>query len=154
MEKVKLALNYALMLEMMKAKGHNQESIVALLDEGKDETLEKIGEGIPDWKTLVDFYQSEKSKVVQALQEGYEISFLTKGALKSLLSIKFNMKEGVDFVDTGVFLDCVKMTTEHLQILRDVMAKNWSIVMVEEEHEQEIHVVKIELTHQPKFNIH
>jgi hypothetical protein len=151
MEKIKLALNYALMLEMMKAKGFSSPTIVALLSEGNEELLESIGEGIPSWKTLVDYYHLHKDKFHKALKEGYKISFLTKGALKSLLAIMFEMKEGVDFVDTGEYLDKVKFSSDNLQSLREVISNNWSIVVLEEDSEQDSVVVNIELTHKPNF---
>ncbi|MGG1676796.1 hypothetical protein ACIFOT_13750 [Neobacillus sp. NRS-1170] len=153
MEKVKLALNYALMLEMMKAKGFNNPTIVALLNEGKEELLESMGEGIPTWKSLIDYYHMNKDKCHQALKEGYEFSFMTKGALKSLLNIKFAMNEGEDFVDTGEFLDTVKMTSDNLEALREMIAKNWTIVLQEENYSEDVHLLKIELTHKPNFNI-
>lgn len=153
MEKVKLALNYGLMLEMMKAKEFSNPTIAALLSEGKEELLESIGEGIPSWQTMVDYYRLNKDKCHQALHEGYEFSFLTKGALKSLLAIKFGMKEGEDFVDTGEFLDTVKMTSTNLQILREMIAKNWTIIFQEENIDEDVHLLKIELTHKPNFNI-
>jgi hypothetical protein len=153
MEKVKLPLNYALMLEMMKAKEFSGSTIVALLNEGNEELLESMGEGIPSWKTLVDYYHQNKAKLHQAIKEGYEITFLTKGTLKSLLSIKFAMNEGEDFVDTGESLDEVKISTDNLQILREVISKNWTIVMLDGNMDEDTCQVKIELTHKPVFNI-
>ncbi|WP_066258456.1 hypothetical protein [Neobacillus drentensis] len=153
MEKVKLALNYALMLEMMKAKGFNNSTIVALLNKGDEELLESIGEGIPTWKAMVDYYNGNKVKCHQAIKSGYEFSFLTKGALKSLLSIKFGMKEGEDFVDTGEFLNTVKMTGENLQTLREMISKNWTIVLQDEDKEQDMYLLKIELTFKPNFQL-
>ncbi|MDF2856299.1 MAG: hypothetical protein K0Q87_2150 [Neobacillus sp.] len=145
MEKVKLALNYALMLEMIKAKGLDQQAIITLLNEGEEADFENFGEGIPTWKTLIDYYRINKNKFHLALKEGYEITFLTKGALKSLLRIKFGMKEGEDFIDTGEFLDQVKITNEDLDALQGVISKNWTIVKEEG--------IKIELTYKPVFNI-
>jgi hypothetical protein len=153
MEKVKLALNYALMLEMMKAKGYANTTIVALLNEGDEEILGSFGDGIPTWKTLVDYYHLDKAKFHRALKEGYEITFLTKGALKTLLSIKFGMKEGVDFVDTGEFLDQVKITSDNLESLRGIISKNWTIVLEDENMNDETYLIKIELTYKPVFNI-
>ena len=75
MEKVKLALNYALMLEMMKAKGFNNSTIVALLNEGDEEILESIGEGIPTWKTLGRLLSLDKAKCHQALKKDMKLLF-------------------------------------------------------------------------------
>lgn len=151
MEKVKLALNYALMLEMIKAKEFSGPTIVSLLNEGNEELLESLGEGIPSWKTLVDYYHSNKDKFHQALKHGYEIGFLTKGALKSLLSIKFGMKEGEDFSDTGEYLKGVKMTGDHLQALREIIAMNWTIIPQVENTADDIHIIDIMLTYKPHF---
>jgi hypothetical protein len=151
MEKVKLALNYALMLEMMKAKEVSDSTVAELLDEGNEELLESFGEGIPSWKTLVDYYKKNKDKFHQAIKDGYEIGFLTKGALKSLLSIKFGLKEGVDFVDTGEFLKDVNITDIHLLALQDIISKNWTIVPKHENIEKALQIIDIELTYKPHF---
>ncbi|HEY2421219.1 MAG TPA: hypothetical protein VGI04_07385 [Neobacillus sp.] len=152
MEKEMLALNYALMLEMMKAKGFSNSTIVALLNEGNEELLESIGEGIPTWRTLIDYYHFNKAKIHRALKAGYEITFLTKGALKSLLLFRFDLKEGEDFVDTGELLDKIILSSDQLQELREVISKNWTILVMEEDSEQDTIVIKIELTYQPVFN--
>ncbi|MGE8203250.1 hypothetical protein ACQKP0_01610 [Heyndrickxia sp. NPDC080065] len=150
MEKVILAQNFALMFEMMRAKGYNHTTIVALLEEKKEELLESIGEGIPSWGTMIDFYHKNKSKFYQAIKEGYEIAFLTKGALKSLLSIKFEMKEGEEFFDTGESLEQVKITKDNLQTLRDMISKNWTILALEENiDDPDVQLINIELTHKP-----
>lgn len=147
------------MLEMLKAKGFNNPTIIALLSEGNEELLDSIGEGIPTWKTLVDYYYLNQAKCHRALKEGYEITFLTKDGLKSLLSIMFEMKEGEDFIDTGEYLDQVKMTDDNLQTLRGVFSKNWTISILEEtsaeedSDEEDTWIVKIEITHKPVFNI-
>lgn len=148
MGKSKLALNYALMLEMLRANGFSGQEIINLLEEGDAKFLERFGEGIPSWKVMVDYYVNNREKCRDALTIGYEISFLTKGALKSLLSIKFGLKESVDFIDTGEFLDQVKITDENLQALQEMISMNWTIVPLENNH-----MYKIELTYKPMFQI-
>lgn len=157
MEKEMLALNYALMLEMLKAKEFSNATIIALLNEGNEELLESIGEGIPTWKTLVDYYHLNKTKIHRAIKEGYEITFLTKGGLKSLLLFRFGLKEGEDFVDTGDHLEKVNLTSDQLQELREVISKNWTIVVTDvvtdEDSELDMNVITIELTYKPVFNL-
>ena len=146
-EKVKLALNHALMLEMMKAKESNNTTIVALLNERNVEILDSIGEGIPSWETMLEFYHQNTAKCHQALKNGYEITFLTKGALKSLLSIKFGLKEGMDFQDMGEYLDQVNINPDQLYALKEIISKNWTII------ESDSDLPMIELTYKPVFNI-
>ena len=144
MEKVKLAQNYALMLEMMKAKGFNNTTIVALLNERNIEILESIGEGIPSWEAMLEFYHQNSTKCHQALKYGYEITFLTKGSLKSLLSIKFGLKEGEDFQDMGEYLDQINITADQVQELEEIIPKNWTIV------DSDSDWLKIKLTYKPE----
>ncbi|GIN84620.1 hypothetical protein J6TS2_10060 [Heyndrickxia sporothermodurans] len=153
MEKVTLAQNFALMLEMIKAKGFSTSEVKQFLQERNDEVLNNFGEGIPSWETMIDFYHQHKMKIHQALVDGYKINFLTKGALKSLLSIKFGIKEGKDYSDNGVSLDPVKIGKLDLQLLSEMISSNWTIVKLRESSDNpDVSIIKIELTYKPVTN--
>lgn len=145
MSKEKLALNHALMIEMIRKQGYSDGDLLALLKKGNSEDFTTFGEGIPDWKTLLNFYHKNTVKVTNAIQSGYRITFLTKGALKSLLGIKFDMHENTDFEDTGVSLEKVRLSSDQLNELQAVISCNWQIV--EEAQNEGMHDLKIELTY-------
>ncbi|MBS4205215.1 hypothetical protein [Lederbergia citrea] len=128
MEKVKLALNYALMIEMACKYGYGDLEFLQLLENREVHKLQEIGEGIPDWETLIDYYHDHREKIEEAIQTGYQITFLTKGALKSLLKIKFSLVENQHFLDAGDYLDEVDLSNEALEELRGMLAENWTIV--------------------------
>jgi len=142
----KIALNYALMLEIIRESGRSNDEIIELLDQENSELFDVFGDGIPEWQTLIDYYHKNKEIIKNALYEEYEITFLTKGALKSLLRIKYGLAEGTDFQDNGEVLDNVKLSSEQLHSLQTIIAKNWMIHEVDKT-DQNIHVVRIELTY-------
>ena len=138
---VKIALNYALMIEIIRESGRSNDEIIELLDQENSQLFNVFGEGIPDWQTLIDYYKRNKENIKSMLDDEYEITFLTKGALKSLLRIKYQLTEGTDFQDNGEILDNVKISNKKLESLRTILAKNWTI------HEkQNPHEIRIELT--------
>lgn len=151
MEKVKLALNIALMIEMIRAAGYSEDEMIAALKKGDHRRFEEIGEGIPDWETLIQYGKENWDKTEAAIRHGYEITFLTFGALRSLLRIKFNLLQEEDYQMADKHLENVKITAKDLESLKSVIAKNWTIVETGYDAEKELKIVRIELTHQP-FN--
>ncbi|MHA6261481.1 hypothetical protein ACXYMX_16595 [Sporosarcina sp. CAU 1771] len=145
---VKIALNHALMIETIRAKGRSNEEIIELLKEGKSENFSAFGNGIPDWDTFINYYNENKEKISKALLEKYEVTFLTKGALKSLLRIKYNLVEGTDFEDKGESLDEIKLSEEQLKSLQTIISKNWMIHKVSPVDVDTSYVIKIELANQ------
>lgn len=140
----KIALNYALMIEMIRMHNVSNEEMTALLELGNSESLEKFGEGIPDWQTLINFYQQNKEKISAVINDDYQITFLTKGALKSFLRFKYHLEENIDFQDNGQGLDHVKISPDALNSLKLKISKNWTIVHMPNQEQ-----IKIELTHKP-----
>ncbi|MDZ5471401.1 hypothetical protein SM124_06535 [Bacillus sp. 31A1R] len=141
MEKAKLALNHAIMIEIIRKHGLSNEGILGLLEEGKIENFYQFGEGIPDWQTFIQFYENQKDRLVRAITHGYQITFLTKGALKSLLGIKFGVE---NFEDCGTYLDGIILSKTQLFELQGLISINWKII--EKEVVDEEHHIKIELT--------
>jgi hypothetical protein len=139
------------MFEMIRNAGLSNEEIISLIEKGDSKLLKKFGDETLDWQTLIEYYQKNKLKCQQALIDGYEITFLTKGALKSLLKIKYNLCEGKDFLDAGDYLDEVKLSDLDLQSLKFILSKNWTIVEKKGGSYENHHVIKIELTNKPKW---
>jgi hypothetical protein len=148
MTKETLALNHALMIEMIRKHGYSNGDLLALLEKGSSDEFAPFGEGIPDWQTLIDFYRMNTEKMTNAIQSGYRISFLTKGALKSLLGIKFDLQENADFEDSGVSVENLTLSTNQLNELQEVISCNWKII--EESQNEGMHHLKIELTYKPE----
>ncbi|MDQ0268225.1 hypothetical protein [Cytobacillus purgationiresistens] len=146
MNREQLALNHALMIEMIRSKGVSNTEMMALLKKGDTEGFRVFGDGIPDWQTFIEYYHNHTNKVENAIMKGFKITFLTKGALKSLLRIKYGLHESVNFQDCGHYLDELQLSIPQYEELQHTISNNWTIV--EKSFNDPTYDLKIELTRQ------
>ena len=129
---VRVALNYAIMLELVKSKGYKEEGIIQALERKDLAFFQSCGNGLPDWETLFAYYEENKTGVKAIIADDYEITFLTKGTLKRLLLLKFQLVEGRDFEDQGETLGTITLPKESFHSFTTILAKNWTFVVLEE----------------------
>lgn len=146
MGKAKLALNIALMLEMIRAKGLSDEELISVITQQDAQYFEQFGKGKPDWETFLQFTKDNWERSEQAIREGYEIVFLTFNALKSLLKIKFNLDADVDYEVGEKDLRQVILAERDLKALKEMLSKNWTIVEEAYDPETKLNKIRIELT--------
>lgn len=91
---MRVALNFAIMLEQVKAKGFKEEAVSKALETEDFAFFQNCGNGLPDWQTLFSYYKDNKASVKAIMQDDYEITFLTKGTLKRLILLKYQLVEG------------------------------------------------------------
>ncbi|MCU9614861.1 hypothetical protein OEV98_15055 [Caldibacillus lycopersici] len=133
------------MIERIRMHGVSNEAMLKMLETADETVFSAYGEGIPDWQTLITFYENNQEKVKAMIQEGYQISFLTKGALKNLLRLKYCLLEQEDFDDCGDYLEIHQISEKDRQSLKQTIAKNWTII-----EQPNSNMVKIELTYKPE----
>ncbi|WP_400245085.1 hypothetical protein AB3U99_01775 [Niallia sp. JL1B1071] len=129
---VRVALNFAIMLEQVKSNGYKEEEIIQALERKDLVFFQSCGNGLPDWETLFSYYEKNKPGVKEIIADEYEITFLTKGTLKRLLSLKYQLVEGRDFEDRGEVLGTITLSQESFHSFTSILAKNWTIVVLEE----------------------
>ncbi len=129
---VKVALNYAIMLEQVKSNGYKEEAIIQALESKDLIFFQSCGNALPDWETLFSYYEKNKTSVKAIIADEYEITFLTKGTLKRLLSLKYQLVEGRDFEDRGEVLGTITLSKESFHSFTSILAKNWTFVVLEE----------------------
>lgn len=129
---VRVALNYAIMIEQVKQKGYRESDIIQALENKDMEFFEECGSGLPNWEALHTYYVNNEDAVRDLIAGDYEITFLTKGALKRLLNIKYSLMEGRDYEDRGEVLANITLEKSAFPFLSSVLAKNWTIVIVKQ----------------------
>lgn len=129
---VRVALNYAIMLEQVKSKGYKEEEIIQALERKNLVFFQSCGNGLPDWETLFTYYEKNRAGVKDILADDYEITFLTKGTLKRLLSLKYQLVEGKGYEDRGEVLGTMTLSKESFHQFAKIIAKNWTFVVLEE----------------------
>ncbi len=147
MQKERLALNHALMIEMVRSNGVHDSDILQMLENENSTEFERFGEGIPDWQTLIDFYNNNPGRIRNAILKGYRITFLTKGALKSLLGIKFGLERDVAFRDGGFYLGQVRLSGNQVNELKEIISANWQVI--EELQNDGMYELRIALVNPP-----
>ena len=140
---IRVALNFAIMLEQVKAKGFKEEAVSQALDTEDFAFFQNCGNGLPDWQTLFSYYKDNKAGVKAIMQDDYEITFLTKGTLKRIILLKYQLVEGRDYEDRGESIGTITLPTESFQQFTKILAKNWTIVVLEEKPDNVIFDVKL-----------
>jgi hypothetical protein len=116
------------MIEMIRSKEVADLEIIELLKNADSKEFTPYGEGIPDWQTFIDFYRNHSEKVKNAILNGYTITFLTKNALKTLLNIKFNLEEGIDYQVFEYYFDGLILSPAQLEDLQNIISMNWKVI--------------------------
>ncbi|MCB5238274.1 hypothetical protein AB1L07_15635 [Niallia alba] len=140
---IRVALNFAIMLEQVKEKGFMEEEIIQALETDDFVFFENCGNGLPDWETLFSYYKENRAGVKAIISDDYEITFLTKGALKRLLLLKYQLVEGRDYEDRGEILGTITLSKESFQQFTKIVAKNWTFVVLEENIDNAIFDIKL-----------
>ncbi|USK52723.1 hypothetical protein LIS82_13835 [Cytobacillus solani] len=143
MSREKIALNYALMIEMIRRSGTTDLKMIHLLKNGISKDFTPNGEGIPDWQTFIDFYRTHSERLEKAILNGYKITFLTKNALKRLLKIKYGLEENIDYQVFEDYLDGLVFTKSQFDDLQNTISINWKVI--DKNSINEKHHIKIEL---------
>ncbi|GKU84555.1 hypothetical protein [Niallia sp. NCCP-28] len=131
MEWTKVPLNYAIMIEQIRNQGYFNREILKALQKRDKIFLANCGRGLPDWDTLINYYQNNPQKIEQVIAGKYEIAFLTKGTLKKWLRLKFHLAERMDYIDVGTILMNILLPNEDFIMLKNMLAKNWEISNIE-----------------------
>lgn len=127
MSRVNIPLNYAIMIEQVKKEGKKENEILLALQNGDTYFFESCGKGLPDWETLLAYYQTNKEKLIQVVEGDYKIAFLTKGTLKRWVMLKFNLIEGRNYEDEGEMLTNFKLLKKEFQTFQSILSDNWQI---------------------------
>lgn len=139
----RVPLNYAIMIEQVKSKGTNEERILQALQKREIALFELAGKGLPNWETLIQYYDENPEKVEKIIRDDYTITFLTKGTLKRLLFIKYQLKEGVDFEDKGESLQMITLLNTDFSVFSTILADNWEIDKKEQNGQYVSFIVKL-----------
>lgn len=140
---IRVALNFAIMLEQVKEKGFMEEEIIQALETDDFVFFKNCGNGLPNWDTLFSYYKENRAGVKAIISDDYEITFLTKGALKRLLLLKYQLVEGRDYEDRGEILGTITLSKESFQQFTKIVAKNWTFVVLEENTDNAIFDIKL-----------
>jgi len=144
MSQIRIAINYAIMIERLRSEGVENSQLITILKEENYEFLNQFGKGMPDWEALVNLFNQSEDDFQRILNEGYHIKFLTKGSLMTLLRLKYGIEVEKDYDDNGTAIEGIILANEAVETLKNTLAPNWKLTTYVDEKDG-LSKVRIEL---------
>ncbi|MGG0179055.1 hypothetical protein [Gottfriedia acidiceleris] len=124
---VSIAINNAIMIESLRSAGVENIQLINAVKEENFEFLNQYGNGFPDWETLIKLYKNDEENFNKIINDGYQIKFLTKGSLMTLLRYKFGIEVEKDYEDMGTAIQGIYLSEEAINLIKYTLAANWSL---------------------------
>ncbi|PGZ85271.1 MULTISPECIES: hypothetical protein [unclassified Bacillus (in: firmicutes)] len=124
---VSIAINNAIMIESLRSAGVENIQLINAVKEENFEFLNQYGNGFPDWETLIKLYKNNEENFNKIVNDGYQIKFLTKGSLMTLLRYKFGIEVEKDYEDMGTAIQGIYLSEEAINLIKHTLAANWSL---------------------------
>lgn len=129
MERVKLSIHDALMLEALRAGGLSDGEIIEAAKSGDIAKLESVGNEDFDFADLIEFAQEHANVLEQAAARGYEIKFNTMGGTKYLLKVKFGLQANEHYTAEKDHLHSVPLSASDVEWLKSTISRYWSVTL-------------------------
>ncbi|ODG92402.1 hypothetical protein BED47_19525 [Gottfriedia luciferensis] len=124
---VSIAINNAIMIESLRSAGVENIQLINAVKEENFEFLNQYGNGFPDWETLIKLYKNNEENFNKIVNDGYQIKFLTKGSLMTLLRYKFGIEVEKDYEEMGTAIQGFYLSEEAINLIKHTLAANWSL---------------------------
>jgi hypothetical protein len=124
---VSIAINNAIMIESLRSAGVENIQLINAVKEENFEFLNQYGNGFPNWETLINLYKNNEENFNKIVNDGYQIKFLTKGSLMTLLRYKFGIEVEKDYEDIGTAIQGIHLSEEAINLIKHTLAANWSL---------------------------
>lgn len=115
------------MIESLRSAGVENIQLINAVKEENFEFLNQYGNGFPDWETLINLYKNNVENFNKIINEGYQIKFLTKGSLMTLLRYKFGIEVEKDYEDMGTAIQGIYLSEEAINLIKHTLAANWNL---------------------------
>ncbi|MEH7611834.1 hypothetical protein [Gottfriedia acidiceleris] len=124
---VSIAINNAIMIESLRSAGVENIQLLNAVKEENFEFLNQYGNGFPNWETLINLYKNNEENFNKIVNDGYQIKFLTKGSLMTLLRYKFGIEVEKDYEDMGTAIQGIYLSEEAINLIKHTLATNWNL---------------------------
>ncbi|PET65954.1 hypothetical protein CN514_11745 [Bacillus sp. AFS001701] len=124
---VSIAINNAIMIESLRSAGVENIQLINAVKEENFAFLNQYGNGFPDWETLIKLYKNNEDDFKKIINDGYQIKFLTKGSLMTLLRYKFGIEVEKDYEDMGTAIQGIYLSEEAINLIKHTLAANWNL---------------------------
>lgn len=127
-EQVKVSQRTAIILERLRRDGITQEQLIDALERQDVTSLEQITSSQTDFQEWFTYATEHGEPLVQAVKEGYRITFNTVQGLKMWLDYRFLLEEDDDYTEGEGRLDDIKLSPDQIEQLKNTLAVNWVVL--------------------------
>lgn len=127
-EQVKVSQRTAIILERLRRDGITQEQLIDALERQDATSLEQITSSQTDFQEWFTYATEHGEPLVQAVKEGYRITFNTVQGLKMWLDYRFLLEEDDDYTEGEGRLDDIKLSPDQIEQLKNTLAVNWVVL--------------------------
>lgn len=125
---VKVSQRTALILERLRRDGITQDQLIDALERQDVAPLEQITSSQTDFQEWFNYAAEHGEPLVQAVKEGYRITFNTVQGLKMWLDYRFLLEEDDDYTEGEGRLDDIKLSPDQIEQLKNALAVNWVVL--------------------------
>ncbi|WP_046215734.1 hypothetical protein [Paenibacillus wulumuqiensis] len=131
-EQVRISQRSAILIERLRSDGITEEVLIQSLDQQEEAPLRAASSSDIDFAEWMNYAAEHGEQLVQAVRDGYRMTFTTVPGMKNWLKYALDMKAGRDYTEGEEGrLDGLQLTLEQAQQLKDTIAVNWVLL----EHE-------------------
>ncbi|MEK4661070.1 hypothetical protein MHH93_04195 [Priestia sp. FSL H7-0729] len=131
MSRTQLSIPVGLLVENVLTSGEPKEVIIECLQRRDySQLLPLVKESAMDFDERLQTAADIGDDWEKAIRQGYEFKFLHINGLKRLLDFRFDRKMDRDYVQDGLTLRQIHLTTHEIELLQSIIGRQW-IVQVE-----------------------
>ncbi len=123
---VAISLMEACMLESLAGKGMSHEHIIENIKNNDIRSLNEFDTTF-DFSYLVENNIENTEKIEDALNGPYQVKFVTRNGLKTLLRLKYQLEENEDYKMVDTCFHGMEINDEKLESLALLLSPNWKI---------------------------
>ncbi|ANF98083.1 hypothetical protein [Paenibacillus bovis] len=131
-EQVRISQRSAIIIERLRSEGIAEDILIQALSEQADAPLRAVSSVDIDFAEWMNYANEHGEQLVQAVRDGYRMTFTTVPGMKNWLKYALSMEASRDYIEAEEGrMDGLQLTLEQAQQLKDTIAVNWVLL----EHE-------------------
>ncbi|MDO7907281.1 hypothetical protein Q5741_12775 [Paenibacillus sp. JX-17] len=134
-ECARLSQKTAILLERARRVGITDDELKTIITTGKLSGLKAAEQTGTSYEEFLSYAEEHGEDLLQAVVEGYRMTFNTNNGLKIWLFEKFGFEEGRHFLFSEGWIEGLQLRPESAELLRHTLAVNWQLLEDEDQTE-------------------
>jgi len=129
---IKLSQSTAILLEHARRTGMSDQAILAAVEAKDPAAFKHIEDEHFKYENFISYAEEHGERLVEAVKEGYRLTFNTRNGLKSWLEQAFDLQSGQDFEVGEGIIEKLHLTEQQAELVQERLAVNWVVAEAKE----------------------